>query len=131
LTTEQCRALMFMCHWALGVGTRDRDSTHVYRASRSITRQGIHLHLHHSIFNNHLALSAPPRHAKSSGTTRRRQWTPGCTAAPRRITPVLLVNALRLDIRGVPEPCLWPAQHTVHTYITAHRVVTVQRVRRL
>ncbi|KAG2149414.1 hypothetical protein BD769DRAFT_334168 [Suillus cothurnatus] len=95
-------------HVSSSVGTRDRDSTHVYRASRSITRQ------------------APPRHAKFSGTTRRKQWTPGCTAATSaaKITSVSLANALRLDIRGVPEPCLWPAQHTVHTYITAHLVVT-------
>jgi hypothetical protein len=102
-------------HVSLGVGTRDRDSTHVYRVSRSITRQGMHLHLHHSIFNNHLALSHH-RHVTQNPVVR-----PGADnghqdalqqPAPRRITPVPLANALCLDIRGVPEPCLWPAQHS-------------------
>ncbi|KAG2033350.1 hypothetical protein BDR03DRAFT_967800 [Suillus americanus] len=32
---------MFMCHWALAFVIVNRDSTHVYRASRSITRQAL------------------------------------------------------------------------------------------
>ncbi|KAG2031340.1 hypothetical protein BDR03DRAFT_972807 [Suillus americanus] len=42
-------------HASLGIGTRDRDSTHTHRASRSISRQ------------------APPCYLKFSGTTCRQQ----------------------------------------------------------
>jgi hypothetical protein len=108
----------------IGIGTRDRDSTRVYCASRSI--QGMHLHLYHLIFNNNLALSQCRHGTQNSvvrpGTDNGRQDAVQ-QPMPRRITPVpscALADAIRLDIRGVPEPCLWLAQHTVHTYITAH-----------
>ncbi|KAG2359563.1 hypothetical protein BDR07DRAFT_1378611 [Suillus spraguei] len=106
-TSNIVRTLIFAAlidvHVSLGIGTRDRDSTHVYLASRSITRQMVQPSADNGRQD---ALHQP---------------------APQRITPVpscTLANALRPDIRGVLEPCLWPPQHTVHNYITARRVVT-------
>jgi hypothetical protein len=116
-------------HASLGIDTCDRDSTHTYRASRSITRQGMHLHSCYSNFDSDLALSQR-RHVTQNPVVR-----PGADnghqdalqqPVPRRITPVpscTLANALRPDIRGVPELCLWPAQHSIHTHIPACRVV--------
>jgi hypothetical protein len=101
-----------------------------HRASRSITRQGMHLHSSYSNFDSDLALSQR-RHVTQNSVVRPGEDNGHQDAlqqpAPRRITPVpscTLANALRPDIRGIPEPCLWPAQHTAHTYIPAHRVVT-------
>ncbi|KAG2131872.1 hypothetical protein BD769DRAFT_593796 [Suillus cothurnatus] len=117
-------------HASLDIDTCDRDSTHTYRASRSITRQGIHLHSCYSNSDSDLALSQR-RHVTQNPVVR-----PGADnghqdapqqPAPRRITLVpscTIANALRPDIRGVLEPCLWPAQHSIHTYISARRVVT-------
>jgi len=117
-------------HASLGIDTCDRDSTHTYRASRSITRQGMHLHSCYSNPDSDLALSQR-RHVTQNpvvqpGADNGHQDAPQ-QPAPRRITPVpscTLANALCPDIRGVLEPCLWPAQHTIHTYISACRVVT-------
>ncbi|KAG2143185.1 hypothetical protein BD769DRAFT_1038204 [Suillus cothurnatus] len=86
-----------------------------HRASRSITRQALSQRRH--VTQNSVVLPG----ADNGHQDALQQ------PAPRRITPVpscTLANALRPDIRGIPEPCLWPAQHTAHTYIPAHRVVT-------
>ncbi|KAG1786273.1 uncharacterized protein HD556DRAFT_1449897 [Suillus plorans] len=103
-------------HVSLGIGTHDRDSTHVYHASRSITRQALSQHCHVTQNNAVVRPSADNGHQDALQQP-----------VPQRITPVpsyTLTNALHPDIRGVPESCLWPAQHTVYTYITTHQVVT-------
>ncbi|KAG1870799.1 hypothetical protein F4604DRAFT_849362 [Suillus subluteus] len=116
-------------HWALALGIVIPLMFTVHREV-SLVKVCMHLHSHHSISNNNRALSQR-RHVMQNLVVR-----PGADnghqdalqqPAPQRITPVpscTPANALRPGIRGVPEPCLWPAQHTVHTYITAHRVAT-------
>jgi hypothetical protein len=107
--TEQRRALMFTRHWALTlviviplIPTAHREASLVKR--RHVTQNPV---VQPGADNGHQDAPQQP--------------------APRRITPVpscTLANALCPDIRGVLEPCLWPAQHTIHTYISACRVVT-------
>ncbi|KAG1846048.1 hypothetical protein DFJ58DRAFT_730634 [Suillus subalutaceus] len=102
-------------HASLGIGTRDRNSTHTYCASRSITRQA-------SCHANSAAQPAGNGHqAQHCGsqhyTTHRdalQQSAPRITISFTPTPSCTLVNALRPDIRGVPEPC-----HTIHNHITA------------
>ncbi|KAG1860768.1 hypothetical protein F4604DRAFT_1125802 [Suillus subluteus] len=106
---------MFMCHWALALVIVIPLMFTVHGEVSLVTRQALSQ-------RRHVTQNLVVRPGADNGHQDALQQP-----APQRITPVpscTPANTLRPDIRGVPEPCLWPAQHTVHTYITAHRVAT-------